>query len=407
MKKKLEAELISLAHRILQLKNKSEIGVLHEEARRLYEKLSVLRFVEENFAGAKPTIGQPEIEDKLEKAFDYDAKVVVGEVPGESETDVAAATEISAMVKNLAASKTVTGEPAAETAEKEEPAAEADAPEEVETEAGPETPEEEQEPGKNAEETSEENQPEEAETAEAPTFEEGTQFEQPEAVEEIKLAEEANKASEFFWEAKPDDAPAENTSDSEPAQESNTEAPEGSKQDDLFAPKFELAFDAREDDIKKPDEPSPTFTFDDLLGKDYADPVFVKREDFDKPAAPAGHNDEPAAEEPKKEVIPITRSFDTSNVIPINKDENRAISLNERLSKGITIGLNDRIAFMKNLFNNSSEDYNRVLSQLITFDTYGDAKNFIDNMVKPDYNNWDGKEEYEQRFMEIVEKRFT
>jgi len=26
--------------------------------------------------------------------------------------------------------------------------------------------------------------------------------------------------------------------------------------------------------------------------------------------------------------------------------------------------------------------------------------------VKPDYDNWKGKEEYEQRFLEIVEKRF-
>ena len=61
MKKKLEAELISIAHRILQLKNKSDLMQLHKEAQHLYEKLSLLKFVEENFADAKPTIGYAEI----------------------------------------------------------------------------------------------------------------------------------------------------------------------------------------------------------------------------------------------------------------------------------------------------------------------------------------------------------
>ena len=45
MKKKLEADLISIAHRILQLKNKSDINQLYLETQKLYEKLSVLRFV--------------------------------------------------------------------------------------------------------------------------------------------------------------------------------------------------------------------------------------------------------------------------------------------------------------------------------------------------------------------------
>ena len=38
MKKKLEAELISIAHRILKLKNKSELHQLHQEAQNLYDK---------------------------------------------------------------------------------------------------------------------------------------------------------------------------------------------------------------------------------------------------------------------------------------------------------------------------------------------------------------------------------
>jgi hypothetical protein len=28
-------------------------------------------------------------------------------------------------------------------------------------------------------------------------------------------------------------------------------------------------------------------------------------------------------------------------------------------------------------------------------------------MVKPDYNNWEGKEDYSQRFMNVIEKKFA
>jgi len=81
-------------------------------------------------------------------------------------------------------------------------------------------------------------------------------------------------------------------------------------------------------------------------------------------------------------------------------------SLNDRLKQAnIQIGLNDRIAFVKHLFNHSQADFNRVLSQLNTFKTEKEAKNFIKNMVKPDYD-WTGKEEYEERLIDLVERRF-
>ena len=36
-----------------------------------------------------------------------------------------------------------------------------------------------------------------------------------------------------------------------------------------------------------------------------------------------------------------------------------------------------------------------------------EAKLFINDTVKPDYNNWLNKEEYMERFMTILEKRFN
>ncbi len=85
---------------------------------------------------------------------------------------------------------------------------------------------------------------------------------------------------------------------------------------------------------------------------------------------------------------------------PVNK------SLNDLLSQTqIQIGLNDRIAFVKHLFGGSQVEFNRVLSQLNSFSSEEQAKNFIMTRVKPDYN-WDAEDEYEARFMQLIERRF-
>ncbi|UAM97358.1 hypothetical protein K8354_13655 [Polaribacter litorisediminis] len=81
-------------------------------------------------------------------------------------------------------------------------------------------------------------------------------------------------------------------------------------------------------------------------------------------------------------------------------------SLNDKLSGHIQIGLNDRIVFVKNLFEGSQEDFNRVISQLNTLKSDQEAKDFIDKMVKPDYN-WSNHEELEIRFLEIIERKFA
>jgi len=80
-------------------------------------------------------------------------------------------------------------------------------------------------------------------------------------------------------------------------------------------------------------------------------------------------------------------------------------SLNDKLAN-IQIGLNDRIAFVKNLFNGSQEDFNRVVSQLNTYATEKEAKKFINKMVKPDYD-WSEQEDLEARFVTIVLRKFA
>lgn len=80
--------------------------------------------------------------------------------------------------------------------------------------------------------------------------------------------------------------------------------------------------------------------------------------------------------------------------------------LNESIIKGINIGLNDKIAFTKSLFDGSEEDYSRVVSQVQTYSSYDEAFDFLNKIVKPDYNNWEGKEEIEKRFLKYIENNF-
>jgi hypothetical protein len=109
-----------------------------------------------------------------------------------------------------------------------------------------------------------------------------------------------------------------------------------------------------------------------------ANPVFIKKEVKSKEQAP---------------LDPLTESSGPKN-------------LNDILGKGIQIGLNDRLAFINNLFDQSEEDYQRVISQVQTLSSWEEAQNFIEQMVKPDYDFWEGKEEFEARFLKCLESNF-
>jgi hypothetical protein len=285
MKKRLEADLISIAHRILQLKNKSDINQLYLETQKLYEKLAILRFVDAQFGEVKPTIGQAEIEKQIEEVFN-----TIQETPPVNTIPEVVETIVETPLANVI------------------------------------------------------SQPEVEENIETPV-----EKEEITAVETPPVGELS------------------------------------------FIPAFELTEEETETPKK---QEAVQISFEDLLGGNYSDAQFVKVHSLENiPTAIAIDLEE-------KELIPV--AVEEEEIM-----DSKPVSLNEKLAKGIQIDLNDRIAFTKQLFGNSSEDYNRVLNQLITFDTFEETKDFIEEMVKPDYNNWEGKEEYEQRFMEIIEKKFS
>ena len=81
-------------------------------------------------------------------------------------------------------------------------------------------------------------------------------------------------------------------------------------------------------------------------------------------------------------------------------------SKKEKLQGGLSLGLNDKISFINHLFGGSEEDFTRVVSQLNTKNSFEEARLFIEEMIKPDYN-WEGKEIYETRLLKILEARFS
>lgn len=318
MKKRLEAELISIAHRILKLKNKSEIDQLYKETQKLYEALSILKFYEENYNALKSEVSQDEMEQKVESFLAQEEIATPVDLPivEEAQPIVKAKEEIIETIEEI-------------------------------------------------------------------------DEEEPVVVGEIIIDEDEVEDESF---EDNDVAEAKDKEDHE------SDALAGGN----FKPAFELSFDDSDEkeeveenvvevkeEIKEeiPAKPeAKQVTLDDIFGDNYkTEPVFVKPNEVST-------NDKFISvfdQETKKE-----------------KDEPKVVSLNDVLSNSISISLNDRVAFVKHLFNESNEDYNRVLSQLNTFDTFADAKNFLNEMVIPEYNYWVGKEEYLERFLEIVEKKF-
>ena len=246
MKKKLESELVSIAHRILKLKGKEDVIKMHAEVGVLFEKLSVLKFANENFEGELPTIGSDSsffgmlddaFNNKISDTIEIEDKIFINldevEDDGIMEPGIATIKDMVAQMPN-----------------------------------------------------------------------------EPEAIdvvlEEASIKKETNKID-----------------------------------------------------------------FDDLMAGFHTMPIF--------------------------EPVPKNQ----------NGFSNEKKSLNDTLkTHKLNIGLNDKLAFIKHLFEGKSEDYERVMSQLNSFDSFENAKQFILDIVKPDYNNWINKDETEARFLELIENKF-
>jgi hypothetical protein len=130
-----------------------------------------------------------------------------------------------------------------------------------------------------------------------------------------------------------------------------------------------------------------------------AEPVVAVEEDL-APAAEAPEMASIAMDFEEREDAPAP----TAPTTPAPTTEKK--SLNDRLAGGVLkFGLNDRIGFVKDLFDGSQEDFNRVVSQLNTLSTLDEANEFIQTHIAGEYR-WEEKEETAARFMAAVEQKF-
>lgn len=291
MHKKIEGELVSLAHSILQMKNRDNVYALHEKAAKIYEQLSVLKFVED-YIGTTP--------DLKESREEILAKVIDANERFESKTKLEEESVVS--VKEVFEESTV------------DLVFERVAPDDITEHSEPEK------------ESSEHNNSAEI-ASEVTTSKQG------------KISEET--AEKIFGD----------------------KAIMG-KNDMRDAGPVQLTLD---EEIKE------------AVSADLASSMFEAA----TKEAPVAVKPESTSDTPKKR------------------------SLNEAVyAQNLQIGLNDRIAFVKHLFDDSQEDFNRVISQLNSFNSEEEAKDFLKNVVKPDYN-WEGKEDYEERLYVLLERRFS
>lgn len=117
---------------------------------------------------------------------------------------------------------------------------------------------------------------------------------------------------------------------------------------------------------------------------------------------------EPEVTEPTSSETPVTLNESESTSSPKTKSPvTEKKSLNDRLAGTVLkFGLNDRIGFVKELFDGSQEDFNRVVSQLNTCSSLEEATDYINAHISDEYG-WDQKEETAARFMAAVEQKFS
>jgi hypothetical protein len=340
MKKKIAADLTSLAHRILQMKNKNDVNLLQAAAKELYEKLTVLAFTENHFGDLAPTAGTKEVQARIEQAF-TDAQENVAQ----------AATEVEKVLET--SQEEVEGTFASNDLSDLFMPAEDDTREEIEL------------PG-------------------ISTINKMV-LEMPDEVPEVHEVEQQDGASDEAtnYESYNPTEKIENEINVEPQFERPIAEPISTPPESNSG----IEDSVHESTAKEIEAEDKTSTAVQDLMKALEDKKKYMKNDFEE----------------------ITADFQNLPVFErkVNNNADKPFSVNDRLNKGLKIGMNDRLGFVKHLFNGSTADFNRVLSQLNTMTTADSAHNFINTMVKPEYNNWDGKDAYADRFMEVVERGFS
>lgn len=96
----------------------------------------------------------------------------------------------------------------------------------------------------------------------------------------------------------------------------------------------------------------------------------------------------------------------TSDRATILKETEDRKNVNDQFAKSLAIDLNDRLAFIKHLFEENVSAYEAIISQIVTFNSWDEVQNFIVSKVKIEYSHWNEKQAIEKRFMTILKNNF-
>lgn len=352
MHKKLEAELVSLAHQILEMKNKGDIALLRDKAKDVYEKLIVLTYIDEYFLTTSNTKeNREELINKLkgESLKKKKPEVKVKEIEVQTKKKQKKQTTKTIKLKEDVAVDNL---------------AEIETKKELKKRANKIAKDKEAAASKKVIEIQNKKDTKKIEKQTAATL----KLEVRGIVNKIQKQEPT-----IFY--KKEEVVEEKTSRKTLEEELKDSIPV-----DVAANMFEKA--------KKLDIPKEI--------------KLVSETSFKKPKPIA-----PKVNIATKRRYVIPKPPPKAKSKPIFKSRTVAkTSLNDRLfQQRLQVGLNDRIAFVKHLFNFSQEEFNQVLSQLNTFKTEAEAKNYIINTVKPKYD-WNDKEEYIDRLYILIERKF-
>ena len=133
----------------------------------------------------------------------------------------------------------------------------------------------------------------------------------------------------------------------------------------------------------------------------------VKDEIEEEPFQPEPEKTDPT---PKEQIANPYKHAGKMRFVPKGQKSTEQPQQSSRSSlhlKKMNIGLNDKISFIKHLFEGDHEFYTYFIDRLNAFENYEDALRYINQEVKPQYDNWEGKDEYEFRLLQLLELKFA
>ena len=147
-------------------------------------------------------------------------------------------------------------------------------------------------------------------------------------------------------------------------------------------------------------------------------PELIKILKMKEPESPVEKQPEPIPEEVeinenvKKEAKRVDNPYKNINKMSfVPKDEvHKGMKQSANATthhKKINIGLNDRISFIKHLFDGDHNSYSNFIDRLNAFDSYEAALRYINQEIKPEFNHWEAKDEYEFRLLQLLELKFS